>query len=268
MKQEFSWLPACSGQITTFELSVVLVLVFLCATPTEGTTIGIVWYRGQGVVLAADSKTVGARQNGHSLSFTTCKIRQFGNLFFAASGVATAPSFNIDQIAEHSLSGTGSVLEKVGRLRSALLQELPKVIEQTPPIELPIGFQYVVVGIENCQPVVHLLSLPAKSSDVADLKWLSLPQDVPLGKSTATIFLGRHEVIDRFCSEHPGWKSDGVIFERLRELIGMEIRAAPQFVGEPIDVLLIENAGAQWIGNSGASKCPDIRPLEVQGCPK
>jgi hypothetical protein len=258
MKQGFARLPACAKQLTVLMASSVLALVFLCATRTEATTIAIVWAREQ-VILAADSKTVGMRQSGHSVNYTTCKIRQVDNLFFAASGVITAPSFNIDQIAEHSLSRNGSVLERVGQLHSALLQELPKVIKQNPPGELPISFQYVVVGTENRQPVVHLIYLPAGSRSVADLKWLSFPKDVPLDKSTVTLFLGRHEVIDRFRSKHPGWEFNGVIFERLRELIGMEIRAAPQLIGEPIDVLLVDNAGTRWIERSPESKCPDLR---------
>jgi hypothetical protein len=258
MNQGTPYRGPCPGGITTLNLSVVLALVFLCAARTEGTTIGVIWSRDQGVVLAADSKTVGATSDGHSLSFTTCKIRQFDTVFFAASGVRTGPSFNIDEIAARSLIRPGRTQEKVERLRSALLQELPKVIAQTSPPGFPQGFQYVVAGIENGQPVVHILYLPTESKDAADLKWLSIPRDVPSDKRTATLFLGRHEVIDRFCAEHPGWESDGVIFDRLRELISMEIQAAPQFVGEPIDVLFIDTTGARWIGRTPASKCPDL----------
>jgi len=265
MKKKTSLRGTGSGGIATLKLPVALALVFLCMTQSEGTTIGVIWSREHGIVLAADSKTTSVTPEGQSLSFTTCKIRQFGGVFFAASGVRTGPSFNIDDIAARALSGHENTLKKIERLRSALQHELPKVFKQTLPPGFPPGFQYVVVGIDNGQPIVHLLYLPAESRDIADLKWLSIPRDVPSDKTMATLFIGRHEVIDRFRAEHPEWESQGVIFDRLRELIGMEIRTAPHLVGEPIDVLLIDSTGARWIGRSPASKCPDVYSVEVQG---
>lgn len=258
MKQEISYRGPYLRGITTLKLCVVLALVFLYTARSEGTTIGVIWSREQGVVIAADSKTIRMTPEGNTLSFTTCKIRQIENVFFAASGVRTGPSFNIDEIATRTLSGPGSTLEKVERLHNALLQELPKVIEQIPPRGLSLGLQYMVAGIENGQPVVHLLFLPTGSRNAADLKWYSFPRDVPSDKRSATLFIGRHEVIDSFCADHPEWLSDGDIFERLRELISMEIQAAPQFVGEPIDVLFIDSTGAHWIGRTCTSKCPDL----------
>ena len=248
------------------ELLLALAIFFLGVATAWGTTIGIIWQRGQGVVIAADSKTVRATQDGQRFDLATCKIHQYDNLFFVASGIKTAPSFDIEQIAEQSLSGPGNISEKVDRLRQSLMEQIPKVMNQKPPINLPITFQFAVVGIEDCQPVVYHLYLPTHNKNIADLKLFSLPQDIPPDKDNFAIFLGRHGTIDRFRNMHPGWVFGGSIYDRLRELIRMEIKASPQMVGEPIDILHIEKTGTRWIGSSPQSKCPALRSFDVDGC--
>jgi hypothetical protein len=200
-------------------------------------------------------------------SITTCKIRQFDNVFFASSGVRTGPFFNIDEIASSTLRGSESILTKVERFRNTLGHEITKLIETISPSGFSLGFQYVIAGIECGQPIVHILYLPKQSKSVEDIKWISLPRDLPSGKKTITIFLGRHETIDRFRIKHPGWEHNGFIIDRVRELISMEARAVPQLVGGPIDVLLINSNGAQWIDRSSLSKCPDLYSSDLQECP-
>lgn len=268
MRQESLRIATYSGFKSILLLSVVAGAVFCYTSPLWATTVGIVWFRGQGVVIAADSKVVKATQDGHPMDLSTCKIYQYDNLFFAASGVKKAPSFDIEQIAEQSLSGTGTIMDKVTRFRHSLLEELPKVMGQKPPIEFPITFEYAIAGIENCQPVVHHIYLPPNSKDIADLNWRSLPLDIAPDIQSAVIFLGRHHVIDRYSTKHPGWISEGNIFDHLRELIRMEMKASPLWVGEPIDILSIDSAGAHWVGSSPESKCAPLRPFEIIGCPK
>jgi hypothetical protein len=128
VKQAISYRSPYPRGITTLKLCLVFALIFLCALPSEGTTIGVIWSREQGVIIAADSKMTGITPEGNALSFTTCKIRQIDSVFFASSGVRTGPSFNIDEIANRTLSGPGSTLKRVGQLHNALQNELPKVI--------------------------------------------------------------------------------------------------------------------------------------------
>lgn len=267
MKQPFTGLTTTGvGLKLLIEVPLALAILFFCVATAWGTTIGIIWQRGQGVIIAADSKMVRANQSGQRFDSATCKIHQYDNLFFVASGVKTAPSYDIEKIAEQSLSGPGSISEKVERLRQSLMEQIPKVINQNPPIDLPLTFQFAVVGIDNCQPVVYHLYLPIHSKNIADLKLFSLPQDSPSDRDNIAIFLGRHRAIDRFRTKHPGWVFEDSIYDRLRELIRMEIKASPQMVGEPIDILRIENTGARWIGSSPDSNCPALGSFEVEGC--
>ena len=194
--------------------------------------------------------------------FTVCKIRWIGELFYAAAGMGTGPSLDIQTVFEESLSRPETIHQRVSHLKQNVEDTFGQAYEQLGELLIPEEwrgrpvFQAVVAGTDDtASPTAYVLFIPKEK----------LPPDFGVvvkslrsDSSTASAFLGQHTEIDRYTKEHNEWLTEGIIFDTLRKLIRLEVRVHPNEVGLPIGVLFLTAEGARWVQKDPTSACPDI----------
>jgi hypothetical protein len=83
-------------------------------------------------------------------------------------------------------------------------------------------------------------------------------QSLPVGQGAhASVFLGSQEEIRRQAGENPNWWRPNLA-EGIRELIEAEAQQNPQYVGAPVDLVVIDRDGARWVERK--AQCPAIAP--------
>ena len=269
-----------------------LVLVCLSMCDVNGQTCIVIRRTPRSIVVAADSKEVhytvftdfrGQRQTSQQASLK-CKIRQVDALtFYAVSGQY---NFDVDALAVDSCrNGGAAFLGKVTAFEQAvhglLIKHLEELKERVPDlynqnyisVRKP-ALQIVIFGIENSIPAFVTLSLHVTSGYayvpsglIIDPFRINEPVTLAasidgcplkrLAKESMMRALGRTEVIDGIdWLENKFWKWFGDV-DGVRFLVRLETLAAPENVGDPIDVLYIDAKGCRWIDHK--TECAELQ---------
>jgi len=229
-----------------------------------------------GVFIGADSKEV-LRGTGADQTSSACKIRQVGDIFVASSGTyrtyfASEPvQFDAFTIARDSLKGPGTIEERVAafekQVQPALSAAMQDMHDRLPAdyskyIEGKAALEVAFVGIEKGSSVVLVRQFMASASTSGKVSIATHPDDCPgdCPGGNLAAFLGLNEEMAAYADAHAHeiWKAD--IPQAIEQLIRLEIVKYPKFVGEPIDVLRVDNNGATWVQRN--PQCPDVKSAD------
>jgi hypothetical protein len=248
-----------------------LALLVLClwgAAPAPATTI-VVARSATEIVIGADSKVTDTF--GNDLNRRECKIRQVGNLFIALEGleIDRQTGFNVREISTAALQSrpAASASEKIsllmGYLVSGLLVELPYLKSHEPEAYFKkieggqLFLRIIVAGFENGRPLVFVRSFRALQYNPGQIGVAVIPDDCMENchGTVVTRFLGESDAIEGLPEETPEfWKAG--LGAGVRTLIETEIAARSEYVGPPIDIVRINQNGAQWIQKK--PECNDV----------
>jgi len=222
------------------------------------------------IVIAADSKVTDTY--GNELNSQVCKIQQVGNLFLAFEGLLRdrATGFSVPEIALRALQlkPEASAQEKVniltGFLTSELFAELQRVRTNSPDefhtrLEGQTFLRVLIAGFEGNRPLIFERQF--RTTFIARGVGVTvIPDDCVDGCAgeIVTRLLGETEAIEGLPEETPGFWQGGLA-EGARRLVEIEIAARSEYVGPPVDLLLINAQGAKWIQRKPG--CADVKPL-------
>jgi hypothetical protein len=248
-----------------------LALLVLClwgAAPVQATTIVFARTASE-IVIGADSKVTDTF--GNDLNRRACKIRQVGNMFVALEGleIDRKTGFSVREISTAALQlrPAASAAEKIsilmGYLVSGLLVELPYLKSHEPEayfkkIEGGLLFLRVIVaGFENGRPLVFVRSFRALQYNPGQIGVAVIPDDCleNCPGTVVTRYLGESDAIEGLPEETPNFWRAG-LSAGVRSLIETEIAARSEYVGPPIDIVRINQNGAQWIQKK--PECNDL----------
>lgn len=247
-----------------------LVLYLILAESTSAQTSIVAIRTPSMIVVGADSLAVW--DTGKPESF--CKIVQVKSFFFAASSILKHPptNYSIEGIVLEAAKNGQNILETVKSFEtlvlSPLLAALVRIKTDLPghfdqELEGKSALSVVFVGLEANSLILLLRYFTVESSPSGAISIKTSRKDCP-GKDCDTgiayAALGQHDEIDRLLAKNPKFWRIGLV-EAVRKLIELEISANPSKVGHPIDILLIDGNGAQWLEKK--SQCPEVRSVVV-----
>ena len=221
------------------------------------------------VVIAADGMLTISKNGSVVEHRETCKIHRTGDILFAHTGIdwyqPLRPAFtagvelSLPHALESALSGTGTVREKLvmaERTTRWTLERILSSMRREVPAEFNRRVGTVVLGIlfgaiDHGVPVLKTYDYRLDLDGVGGIRISSTaaicPGDCPKVNGMIVVGLGYRDLINDFLpvtrfSEIPtiSWT------DRLAELVQLEIRAAPEFVGPPVAVLELDTNGIHW----------------------
>ena len=227
-------------------VSVVLVPVAINNTTAEATTV-LVYVQQNEILFAADSRGV---IRGRPTTDGMCKVRNFGEIAFAASGTMSRfvanqvePDFSLFRIATVLQRATpGEMLStRIDRFASALMEAFAKSASLTRDIfaqkEEPTT--YLLGFFDQERPVVFSRKLPHNEAD----NFVDVGVLIKLGMQDA---IGNESVAANEVDVHA----------RLVEIIQIQARSTPDKVGGPVDVLRLTADGSEWLEKKPG--CPEL----------
>lgn len=249
----------------------ILSLLGLClwgAEPAQATTI-VVARSANEIVIGADSKVTNTL--GDAVNRRACKIFQLGNFFIALEGleIDRKTGFSVREISTAALQlrPAASAAEKIsilmGYLVSGLLVELPYLKNHEPEAYFrkieggQLFLRVVVAGFENGRPLVFVRSFRALQYNPGQIGVAVIPDDCLENCQGAVVtrYLGESDAIEGLPEETPNFWRAG-LSAGVRTLIETEIAARSEYVGPPIDIVKINQNGAQWIQKK--PECNDV----------
>ena len=237
------------------------ILATLCQAASASATTIVAIRVDSMVVLAADSfqLDLGGQQAAER---SACKIVRIGNSAAAAAGVTRFEGFfDVNQLARDALNGRGPFTTRVDTfarklseaVRRALREpraaaELYRIVERTAGRLVTAVF----IGFEDGSPqmVWQSYRVSAVVAATTEAGLLRSTRACPSQECSVDLYsAGRADAIyealgrDRRLIERP----DGPV-AIVKQLVGLEIQAAPHLVAAPIDALTIDGKGvASWV---------------------
>jgi hypothetical protein len=252
-----------------------LLCVLLCPLAAVQANTAIVGIRTpEAVVVAADSKAT--FQGVSTFTRTVCKIYQAESLFIAVSGLANdlRRGFSAPRSVAAGLAAGGTFQQRVGaaeaHLLSAMTAELRQLKAEDPrryeqALDVPAGqvVAVLVFGLEGTVPVVAGFGLKPSNTQAASVRLESVRLACPDGcaAGTSIFFLGHRAAIDRFRDAPSGDPPPAAPEEMAKFFVELEVADRPDDVGAPVDVLVVDRAGARWLPPRPG--CPEPIPAAL-----
>ena len=228
-------------------------LAAVAATATDATTLAII-RTSQEIVVAADSLMTlyGTRPQ------QACKIRRHGDVVFATAGLVESSADVLDahriisEVLRRNVSWTEHVATIKGRLQEPLLRVLRRMQR-----EIPDQFrEQLVRGF-----ALHM-SLAAYRHGIAALEMREFHVELARGGSltlrvervscqgectgaTNVFGVGETDAMMRYVNTLQRFPPD--LASLAFDLVGLQIRQKPGYVGPPVDVVRVSSAGVDWI---------------------
>lgn len=226
-------------------VSVVLVVAAIHSTTAEATTV-LVYVQQNEILFAADSRgTIRGRPTTDGM----CKVRNFGEVAFAASGTMSRfvanqvePAFSLFRIATALQRATpGELLSRrIDRFASALMEAFARNAPLTRDVfaqkEEPTT--YLLGFFDHERPVVFSRKLPHNEAG----HFVDVGVLIKLGMQDA---IGSESVAANEVDVHA----------RLVEIVQIQARSTPDKVGGPVDVLRLTADGSEWLEKK--PECPE-----------
>lgn len=219
----------------------------------NGTTI-ITSITQDKIIIAADSKQTWGEDYSREAPLK-CKIRHIGNLFFAAEGITQMFKPNIDflEIIENlDLKKALTFENKIDYIALKLrepVQEFAQNYQKFNPIAFDSILNKTLFSIsfsqfENEKPCSSALYWEIKSTATG---WEIVPGRATSEQIPRYMIQGQKDAIDYYYENNINFKNKIYDEKGLNELIEIQIKASPQKVGLPIDIVVINSQGFQWI---------------------
>lgn len=225
------------------------------------------------IVVAADSlrKFIDGRTE------LVCKIVQVGKVFFASSGLALSDGFDIQAIVTQAISERETIAARLVRLEELIEQPLREIYEHSRQDDNEAhkkvreliqrhAVEVAIFGVEEISPVLSVRKFSPRDLSVGSEVRVcgednvgvgsEEPSYVALGYCKATM-TARDLGIMRTT---PGLEKDLAAFAQY--VVQWEIDKqkgfsdAERFVGGPVDVLWLDEAGGRWIERK--ETCPEV----------
>lgn len=229
------------------------------------TSVVVIW-NPYSVVFASDTLAQSVTNNGIK-HLHHCKIRQTNNLIVASSGTTfnAAMGLNVNASVSANFGGTGTDIEKANRVVDEiywpLLRALQFSYKQLTPEQYAGIFaegghdalSIAVARIDKSGPIVTVIEIIRNDTIAGAPDSLSRKINVcsstndycrEPGRSFDYVILGRNKAVRPFLSDPTFWK--GKTTDVARRIIEIEIKAVPDTVGPPIDVVTIDATGVKW----------------------
>jgi hypothetical protein len=234
----------------------------------NGSSVVLIRVPGK-LVIAADSKEVFNEDVRHPI--TKCKIievvGQGDGTFFAYALLSEEKTtrFNVRNLAEEAVKRSRNLADTARRFDELAAPGLKKIIEKVRPLHerffqehyaggsiLEVAFAAVKDGKIDTFCLRYDLSLDWKLT-LNSVHW---PPDF---RERSIILFGENEFNQQYARETVQFIEELDLPTAARKLVQIAIDHDPDWVGPPIDVLLIDNSGPQWIGRDPNSKCQDMK---------
>jgi len=228
-------------------------LIAIFAVSSCATTVVLVRTR-EHIVIAADSLWLGTTDWHRYFPYIGCKITQVGDVYFAVSTVDT-DAMQVQALARRAISHSASIIDAARNFRGTV-DEIAKrtaaheVQSNIAMCRRKICTEVVFFGIEQGVPVIDGLKLEQVGETRESLKLVPheyrCPGDCDQRQRTVWI-IGRRDRILRNGKLDPDFVARPLDEEAARHLVELEAAAHPQYVGGPIDVLLLNSMGPHWM---------------------
>lgn len=234
--------------------------------PAPCSTVTAVW-TGPQIVIGADSRETD--EQGHVMPNPVCKILPLKTVgVWASAQVYRAPVAKFDigdlieRVAGDSPRSLRQVVYRFDKVIEAELRRAAKIVKSKDPTGYAKAWrrkhvlEIIFAGRESTTTVLFYRDYWLDPQDELMSDVYECPSFRCPGPRRAC--LGFCDEIAERVKLFPPWDRNGIV-EGTRELIQSEINTHIE-VGPPIDVLTIDLAGAQRIGQEPQSKCPPITP--------
>ena len=222
-------------------LAAMVLATLLAWTPEAGATLIVTYRSSDEVIIAADSlRTIKTAPPVH---IRACKIRNFGDVVFAAAGASTLPGqgFSIRAISanlhERNRSGPETLRDQITRFDERTITAFKKLHEQRKKT-YPVTFTYIVAFSLEGRPVAHLRTLKSASGTVEIGRWETVAED-------EVVFTGQSEIADHLSGVSK--PNDSAPAALLEAVIEHQARRTPKKVGQPIDIIRLTGDGVTWL---------------------
>jgi hypothetical protein len=206
--------------------------------------------------LGADSQAVWGEDEP---PVSVCKVVQISDSFFAAARLVAdnRGDFDVARTAAAVRRPTEPLLDSVSRFETAIEPQLIDVasyirehnrISFNKEVVNKPALEVAFFAWESSTPVLYLryfnVTLTSGGSLAISMVRKNCPGDCPTG--IVFVALGHHEAIDAQLREVPHYWRRGLATSIL-ELIELQAKTTPNFVGGPIDIIRLSASGAEWI---------------------
>lgn len=222
-----------------------------------GTAILSIVMPGELIAVAADSKAVGVTEEGDEKSLSECKIRKISeNVFFATTGLWRSKTYNAANIIAEALRENEEPQEGVviaeNRIQKYLADELSRLRLNSPRnfIKWFKELRYasvIVFGLQKGSLFLYSSDFVASDTDpihVQVTRHECPGKECPPGQTHMT-FYGHSIGLDEYHRTHN--KVPVIDLNWIKNAMESAIKAEPQFVGPPIDIIRINEKGARWV---------------------
>ena len=240
-------------------LAAVLLAGLFGATP-EATTLAILRTPNQ-IVIAADSlMTLYAGRPQQA-----CKIRRHNDVVFAMAGLVVSSGGVVDahqmitDVLRRPVTWTEQVQTIEDRLQEPLLRTLRRLRREMPDefrrqILQEFVLHVTLAAFRYGHPVLEMREFFVETNGPNELRIrvqrMSCPGQCP--RETEVFGVGETEVMMRHAREIRQFPPDLAAFGR--DLVTLQIRSTPEFVGPPVDVIRIAADGVHWVNRKPS--CP------------
>ena len=225
---------------------VVFVLATLVGWTAElGATLIVTYRSANEIIIAADSlRTINTAQPTRVLA---CKIRNFGDVVFAASGSSSRPGgvFSLDAITQE-LHQTNVLVpvplwNRIVKFDQGTIAAFNKVHNERSETS-PISFTYILGFMLEGRPLVYSRTLKS-SGGAAEI---GRPEELP---ESEILFTGQPDIVDHLSSvsildDQGPVVSLSSLFARV---IDYQAQRTPTKVGGPVDIIRLTANGTEWL---------------------
>lgn len=238
---------------------------------SHGTSI-IIAATKDSIWIAADSKVISQSVNNIDdiiSSNNKCKIFNYSGIEYAISGTAIITNengdtiFNADKELLASLKCTNNIFaaaadfnKKTFQSLKFVYQHLFKKMNKSSLDKWFSGNQSAILGYSlnsfsstghpNSTNISFQLNGDKNKWEIDTLDGGKLT-DFTIINTMIFSFLGFTEIIPSLLNSNPSFFNTGTIKDKLTELIRLEIKAHPTFVGEPISIKALYVGGQKWL---------------------
>ena len=230
-----------------------VLLAGLCSATPAATTLAILRTSDQ-LVIAADSLMTlyGGR------SQQACKIRRHDDVVFATAGLVVStegvPDAHqvITDVLRRPVTWTEHVQTIEDRLQEPLLRTLRRLRREMPDEfrrQIVQGFvlHVTLAAFRDGHPVLEMREFFVETNGPNELRLRVTRMSCPgqCARETEIFGVGETEAMMRDVREIRQFPPDLAAFGR--DLVTRQVRATPEFVGPPVDVIRIAADGVHWV---------------------
>ena len=223
-----------------------LLLTFLFSfvvLPIFATTI-VVYYNGQQVILAADSKLTTANITIDTANSTGSKIYKTGNSYFAVAGYIPV-TFDVHVLIDSSIKSNSNIATSVALLKSTILTRLqadlkqqqqhkPQFFKANQPDYSNSILSLAIVGKVGDTPYFYILNFTLKDEVNVGISVQEINANI--NKAEQVYILGQNKAANQYFLSHQVVTNP---MQYVNDLIRVQIAATPKTVGLPIRLIQV-----------------------------